>query len=109
MKSPMKPVNVAACLGGAVAMMCIPCCLSLPLAAPLLAWLGTFILGAAAARWYAGMAGVFLLGVGMLLWIRRRSRLTNPPTVASRCNCSGVCQTGTVSVPAREPSCQRLI
>jgi hypothetical protein len=58
---------------GAIAAACAAGCISLPLIAPVLAWLGISSLGAVATGWYLAMAGLFAAGLGLLILFRRRS------------------------------------
>lgn len=59
---------------GTLAAACAACCVSIPLVGPLLAWLGLSGVGAAATGWYLPVAGVFALGLGVFLVIRRRRK-----------------------------------
>jgi len=97
-----KHAGAAAGLAGAAALACLPCCLSIPLVAPLLAWLGISTLGAAASGWYAGMAGVFVLGAAAFLVLRRRAAARN--AASSRCGCAGACRTNPSSTATGELS-----
>ena len=79
-------------LAGSTAVACVACCVSFPLLAPVLAWLGVAGLGAVASGWYLAMAFAFVLGVvAILLWHRqgRRACARNART----CACNPHCKT----------------
>lgn len=70
---------------------CLPCCLA-PFVLPLMAWLGISAIGAAATGWYLGIAGVFVLSVAMLYWMRKRKEVVPSCTInPNKCGCD---QTG---------------
>lgn len=70
--------NIGAAAGtigtaGAVAAACVACCVGVPVVGPLLAWLGLSSLGAVlTAGWYLPVAGLFILGLGIVLLVRHR-------------------------------------
>ncbi|CAN5315926.1 hypothetical protein BH11PSE11_BH11PSE11_34820 [soil metagenome] len=81
-------------LAGGVALLaaCIPCCL--PLAAPILAWLGIASLGAVATGWYVAGMGVSALGVAAILYARsRRGASCGTREGESGCDCGTACKT----------------
>jgi hypothetical protein len=87
MKLSDQKIGAAAGVTGVV-LACVPCCI--PLITPLLAWLGISAAGAASTGWYAGMAGVFILGLAAILLIRQR--LAARRAASSGCGCQGACQ-----------------
>ena len=90
-----KPSGAAAAAGtaGALAIACAACCATIPLAAPLLAYLGISGLGAWAAGWYLPIAGAAAAVVVGALLLRRR-RLAKAASPASKtCGCKTACST----------------
>lgn len=73
---------------GAVAAACVACCVGVPMVGPLLAWLGLSSLGAALTGWYLPVAGVSMLGLGVVLLVQHR-RSRNRPSAhrAAGCEC----------------------
>ncbi|MES2932682.1 MAG: hypothetical protein V4805_04260 [Pseudomonadota bacterium] len=86
---------------GLVVLACIPCCLALPVAAPLVAWLGAVTLGAAATEEYLCMAGIFLLGLGGFLIFRRHQiTVRQKQAAAGQCDCATNCNVESSCRPA---------
>ena len=61
---------------GAIVAACAACCVGIPVAVPLLAWLGLSGVGAATTGWYLPVAGVSAFGLGVLLFVRHRRSVT---------------------------------
>jgi hypothetical protein len=59
---------------GTLAAACAACCVSIPMVGPLLAWLGLSSVGAAVTGWYLPVAAASALGLGILLFVRRRRK-----------------------------------
>lgn len=79
---------------GAIVVACAACCVSIPLAGPLLAWLGLSSFGAVATGWYLPVAGVSALGLGIFFFVRhRRSVIQRSTQSADGCGYGSRCQT----------------
>jgi membrane protein implicated in regulation of membrane protease activity len=86
--------RTTATLAGATVAACAACCISLPLLAPVLAWLGIGSLGALAAGWNAGMvaaiAAAIAAGIGTIYVFRQWRRSTRRN---KSCDCNTQCST----------------
>ena len=90
-----KPTGAAAAAetAGALAVACAACCATIPLAAPLLAYLGLSGLGAWATGWYLPIAGAAAAVVMGALLLRRRRLATMSNPASKTCGCKAVCGT----------------
>ena len=92
-KTKFGPIAGTVGTTGAIVAACAACCVSIPVAGPLLAWLGLSGVGAATTGWYLPVAGVSALGLGVLLFVRHRRRITQRSTqIADGNGCGSRCQ-----------------
>lgn len=79
---------------GAIVAACAACCVSIPLAGPLLAWVGLSGFGAVATGWYLPVASVSALGLGIFVFVLHRRRVIRRSTQsADGCGCDSRCHT----------------
>ena len=90
MQNAKKTVGVAA---GVVVAACAACCASLPLVAPLLAWLGLSSLGFSTFGWSLPFAVLAMLAVTIFFAVRhRRSAAFRRQQGAPGCKCENSCK-----------------
>lgn len=93
MQNSKKAVGTAAGAAGAMVAACAACCVSLPLVAPLLAWLGLSGLSFAAFGWSLPLAGLVILAVVSFLAIRHhRHAALRCKRSTGNCECDTRCK-----------------
>ncbi|MES2933764.1 MAG: hypothetical protein V4805_09790 [Pseudomonadota bacterium] len=83
---------------GLATVACAACCL--PLAAPMLTWLGISALGAGVSGWHLEIAGIAALGLAAYLVVRQR--MAAAPGMSANAACAGKtsCANTCATVPA---------